>query len=163
MKEYNKLVLIGNGFDLAHGLKTSYKDFLDWYMCDSFQQFCNNNSHEDSLIEIKNKYAGMSTPFTQQPITFEEVLGLISRNNYQSLTYKSNFFKRLLDLYRENNWVDIERYYFSLLKAHFSNPNLQDKNTVVSNLNNDFNFLIDKLSQYINTINKLYLVQPNSR
>ena len=27
----NRLVLIGNGFDLAHGLKTSYKDFICWY------------------------------------------------------------------------------------------------------------------------------------
>ena len=27
----NRLVLIGNGFDLAHGLKTSYADFIDWY------------------------------------------------------------------------------------------------------------------------------------
>ena len=24
----NRLVLIGNGFDLAHGLKTSYKNFM---------------------------------------------------------------------------------------------------------------------------------------
>ena len=33
----NRIILIGNGFDLAHGLKTSYKNFLDdywqkWYM-----------------------------------------------------------------------------------------------------------------------------------
>lgn len=27
----NRLILIGNGFDLAHGLKTSYKDFINWY------------------------------------------------------------------------------------------------------------------------------------
>ena len=27
----NRLVLIGNGFDLAHGLKTSYADFINWY------------------------------------------------------------------------------------------------------------------------------------
>jgi len=27
----NRLVLIGNGFDLAHGLKTSYKNFVLWY------------------------------------------------------------------------------------------------------------------------------------
>ncbi len=27
----NRLILIGNGFDLAHGLKTSYADFIDWY------------------------------------------------------------------------------------------------------------------------------------
>ena len=27
----NRLILIGNGFDLAHGLKTSYNDFINWY------------------------------------------------------------------------------------------------------------------------------------
>ena len=27
----NRIILIGNGFDLAHGLKTSYRDFIDWY------------------------------------------------------------------------------------------------------------------------------------
>ncbi len=27
----NRLVLIGNGFDIAHGLKTSYADFINWY------------------------------------------------------------------------------------------------------------------------------------
>ena len=27
----NRLVIIGNGFDMAHGLKTSYKDFINWY------------------------------------------------------------------------------------------------------------------------------------
>ena len=27
----NRIVLIGNGFDLAHGLKTSYADFIYWY------------------------------------------------------------------------------------------------------------------------------------
>jgi hypothetical protein len=27
----NRLVIIGNGFDLAHGLPTSYKDFIDDY------------------------------------------------------------------------------------------------------------------------------------
>lgn len=27
----NRLVLIGNGFDLAHDLKTKYEDFINWY------------------------------------------------------------------------------------------------------------------------------------
>ena len=27
----NRLVLIGNGFDLAHGLPTSYQDLINWY------------------------------------------------------------------------------------------------------------------------------------
>lgn len=28
MKHYTRLAIIGNGFDLAHGLKTSYKSFV---------------------------------------------------------------------------------------------------------------------------------------
>ena len=27
----NRLIIIGNGFDMAHGLKTSYMDFINWY------------------------------------------------------------------------------------------------------------------------------------
>lgn len=26
-----KLYIIGNGFDLAHGIRTSYNDFISWY------------------------------------------------------------------------------------------------------------------------------------
>lgn len=155
MNDLNKLVIVGNGFDLAHGLKTSYKNFLDWYMCEAFQMYCINKSHTDPLIEIKNKYSGMTTVFDRKPKTFEEVLNFISFNDRQSLTYQSNFYKRLLDSFKENNWVDIERYYFQLLKSHFSNPNLseQDKKKVVFKLNAEFDFLITKLVDYIKTIN----------
>ena len=27
----NRIILIGNGFDLAHGLKTGYTNFIEWY------------------------------------------------------------------------------------------------------------------------------------
>ncbi|MCL2062765.1 MAG: bacteriophage abortive infection AbiH family protein [Candidatus Cloacimonetes bacterium] len=27
----NRIILIGNGFDFAHGLKTSYNDFIDYF------------------------------------------------------------------------------------------------------------------------------------
>ncbi len=27
----NRLILVGNGFDLAHGMKTRYSDFIIWY------------------------------------------------------------------------------------------------------------------------------------
>ncbi|MCG8883823.1 hypothetical protein G1L02_11730 [Tenacibaculum finnmarkense] len=31
-KSKNLIVIIGNGFDLAHGLKTSYNDFANYYL-----------------------------------------------------------------------------------------------------------------------------------
>lgn len=152
----NRLILVGNGFDLAHGLKTSYKNFLDWYMCKAFQQFCEKKNYSDPLIEIKNKYSGMVSKFEKAPTNFEDTLRLIGTNDFQSISYNSDFFKKLLTKYTSKNWVDIELYYFTLLKTFFSNRNI-DHQEVVSKLNSDFDFLIKKLSEYIQEINgKLY-------
>ena len=47
----NRLILIGNGFDLAHGMKTRYYDFILFYLRNAFK-----SSHEkiynDDLIEV---------------------------------------------------------------------------------------------------------------
>ena len=37
----NRLVIIGNGFDMAHGLKTSYMDFINWYWDQRVNSFWN--------------------------------------------------------------------------------------------------------------------------
>ena len=39
-----KILLIGNGFDLAHGLPTAYKDFLKYCTDIKQQMFLNDNS-----------------------------------------------------------------------------------------------------------------------
>ena len=31
MNAINRIILVGNGFDLAHGLATRYADFINWY------------------------------------------------------------------------------------------------------------------------------------
>lgn len=149
----NRLVLIGNGFDLAHGLKTSYRNFIDWYLCDCFNKYYEMGHYKDCLIEISNKHTGYTSIFEQKPQSFEEVLTLIQSNDRQSITYHSNFIKRILELFKAENWVDIERYYFRLLKSYFSNPNIQNKKEVVSKLNIEFDFLILKLTEYIEQIN----------
>ena len=38
----NRLVIIGNGFDMAHGLKTSYVDFINWYWDGRVDEFSQN-------------------------------------------------------------------------------------------------------------------------
>lgn len=47
----NRLVLIGNGFDLAHGLETSYADFFYWYWKDRLSnlQGVRERSSQDDL------------------------------------------------------------------------------------------------------------------
>lgn len=156
----NRLVIIGNGFDLAHGLQTNYKSFVDWYICKAFHIFCDKNSYVDPLIEIKAKYANPPYKFTESPKTFEESLDLIASTAYQSINFKSNFLKTILDRFSNNTWVDIERYYFSLLKMYFSNSSFNDKKGLVSKLNSEFDFLITQLAEYLKTVNDIILTIP---
>ena len=48
----NQVVLIGNGFDLAHGLKTSYSDFILWYFNEALKEYSETGYYEDVLISI---------------------------------------------------------------------------------------------------------------
>ena len=50
----NRIILIGNGFDLAHGLKTSYNDFIKWYLSQALFKSVENKIYEDELILIKS-------------------------------------------------------------------------------------------------------------
>lgn len=157
---HNKLVIIGNGFDLAHGLKTSYKNFLDWYLCKAFQEFRERGHFTDKFIEIKCKYNGTISDFNGIPETFEEVLKFVRSNDYQALTFKSKFFNDLLNSFRENNWIDIEIEYFRKLKSYFNNNTFTEKKIAVSDLNGNLNFLIEKLTEYIAVVNQIISNAP---
>ena len=51
----NRIVIIGNGFDLAHGLPTRYEDFINWYWEKRVHSFHGNLTplSEDCLCSIK--------------------------------------------------------------------------------------------------------------
>jgi hypothetical protein len=62
-KETNKLVIIGNGFDLAHGLKTKYSDFMLWYFNDIFKIHNSERGYSDKLIEVSStKHSTVEIP-----------------------------------------------------------------------------------------------------
>ena len=50
----NRIVLIGNGFDLAHGLPTKYEDFINDYW-EGFMNLCIGQDGEIK-ISVANKY-----------------------------------------------------------------------------------------------------------
>lgn len=51
----NRIILIGNGFDLAHGLPTRYEDFINWYWEKRVDSFIGNLTpiSEDCLCSIR--------------------------------------------------------------------------------------------------------------
>ena len=53
----NRLVIIGNGFDIAHGLKTSYMDFINWYLEQRLNVLLAENPKvsKDCLCEFKKR------------------------------------------------------------------------------------------------------------
>lgn len=50
----NRIILIGNGFDLAHGLPTSYGNFIEWYWRKWRRNLscCTNHTLKDELCEF---------------------------------------------------------------------------------------------------------------
>lgn len=51
MNTINRIVIVGNGFDLAHGLATRYADFINWYWKKYLYhlRMCHNRTYSDHL------------------------------------------------------------------------------------------------------------------
>ena len=127
----NRLVIIGNGFDLAHGLPTSYKHFIDDYWTN-----VKDNKHNDDFIsfqisydvEFKNSIGlhDIAKSFNQvdEKVKFSEAeIYTEYGNNLRTgqyprrhiLIYKNSFFK-VINQKNIQNWVDIENEYYRQLK-----------------------------------------------
>lgn len=178
----NRLVIIGNGFDLAHGLKTSYEDFLLDYFhsgllmaqeSDGFQfedELIKVTCHEVPVIEGgKNVWEVtdtfeklMNNPFIQWPPSkFEEndklapLMALVkSVKSHFTIEIKSEFFD---DLIEQKNWTDIEKHYFNFLWKKFNENEFWDSD--IELLNEDFEYLQIKLVNYLKKLNDSFLTE----
>lgn len=120
----NRIVLIGNGFDLAHGLKTKYEHFIDWYWEQRVNGFVGNTStvSRDPLcsFEITDTNECWNVFVFQLPRFFNRIPG---KDVVQSIVgdkerYKVKFFflfDRIVKGIDTKGWVDIENEYYSLL------------------------------------------------
>ncbi|MGV8830064.1 MAG: AbiH family protein [Breznakibacter sp.] len=123
----NRLIIIGNGFDLAHGLKTSAKDFIEDYLLKAINKFRSTDIHIDQLLEIKFSNEYYSNSF-KQPIGIKDLSNTIKQlNDNERIVFQmhSLLFKNLYNkIFNELKWVDIELDYFDLLATlTTSNPN----------------------------------------
>ena len=143
----NRIILIGNGFDLAHQLPTGFPDFLNYYWKNIIQEIMSREPF---------------TPFENDDIIIEKVpMSWSAGSDYDTLRKTlSNFnskirFKNiLLQIISEHSsihkWVDIENEYYLLLKDSFKNdsPYYND----INDLNSDFNRIKLALEDYITEI-----------
>ena len=160
----NRLVIIGNGFDLAHGLPTSYRDFIDDY----WTNIKDSNHDElvsfelDDLIEFQNhktlndlieKIINIDVKFKREGIDvykLKEHLIPLANNRISVINYKNRFFQ-LINHEAIENWVDIENLYFEILKEIFNKKNNRYSGNI-NQLNKDFEQIKNYLVKYLNKI-----------
>lgn len=143
----NKVIILGNGFDLSHGLKTGFTDFVKYII----KKRIDEPDHEnEKLFSILNKsFTGVGSDLRSEEIDFEqdfnqlwadikerawESSGVIGRA-YQSrvwlgrnhsfsgskdaVGYKNNFLKAILESSNIYDWVDFEKSYYSHLVRYY--------------------------------------------
>ena len=157
----NRIILIGNGFDLAHGMKTTYQNFLDNYW----------GSVVGDIKSIPN-----GRPYENEDIEIEAVpTHLISGNTFKNLQtalesfrseikYKNRFLKAVNDKSYLENWVDIENEYYTLLKETFKNmENKKGEEYDIQSLNKDFGRVKNLLRDYLKSEEQEFDSNPNLR
>ena len=155
----NRLILIGNGFDLAHGLKTKYADFIEWYWNERGKRLLRGSgrSFDDGICSFKLKenvgladwYNVWHFHYVKElqygPWKEDEVVEIAKQDRTLcDFTIKSLM---LNEICRRNelslvNWDNIEDVFYFLLK--------QSKNP--KQLNDDLDLIKDKLVDYLNDI-----------
>lgn len=162
----NRIVIIGNGFDLAHGLPTKYEDFVNWYWKKLLNQLrqCHDSKLSNDLCQFTLLQEGTWYSFLwanlnpMQMIAGEVFINWV-KNNPEIVRFEScHLLRQITQSIEEKKWVDIEEEYYKLLKLSLdkSNPFLIHP----KNLNVQFKALQDLLVEYLRTI-KCDSIVPN--
>ncbi|UII21194.1 AbiH family protein [Fulvivirga ligni] len=147
-----KLVLIGNGFDLAHGLPTRYDDFIRWYLLQEIK------GPPFSLIKDKHLITLEDGGAKFWPDEIEDYLDhILKTKTNQSLqsrrfSFENSFLKSIWDSFTDDKrWVDIEMDYYNLLKRCRGSDGRWNKN-LAAELQADFTQVKELFSLYIKEI-----------
>lgn len=159
----NRIVLIGNGFDLAHGLPTRYEDFINWYW-DKWGQKLRTSSkkveqdHFCSFVLKDN--VGLASWYLVWSFHYQCALKPYSNfdlvnialNDKDVCDFKINstFFERVCKAIKTKGWVDIEREYYDLLRDVVLKPT--ECNYTISELNSHLSHIQGLLANYLSDL-----------
>ena len=157
----NRIVLIGNGFDLAHGLKTKYEDFINWYWDHLATRFRQNKFPvDDNLVDIAIGERFRAEALFNHIMRLQDFDGskfkeLVINNGIAFSCSYTPFFKNIITSIETKGWVDIENEYYCLLKDYATKGLEKETKT----LNTGLHCLQDLLVEYLNEISK-HKVEP---
>ena len=155
MKDMNRIIIVGNGFDLAHGLKTKYEDFINWYWENTFKklQECFKLVFNDGLCRIELERTGYPL-YNYFRITllrseiYKYLVSLRERYNGIRILEVSPFLSRISQSIETKGWVDIEADYYAMLVER------KGKKDELEKLNKDLVVIQGLLVKYLKEIQK---------
>lgn len=163
----NRLIIIGNGFDLAHGIKTSYHDFILDYLkkclikCSESGSFTISNPihstiggyFKDDLVDIrlKIKYSNVNYSEKIKEInTIVELVNFCKRNSF-NFVYSFELLQSTINEFCTLNWVDLEDKYFDLLVKYSNQTTKGYSVEKIKLINEKFEILKQLLQEYLIT------------
>ena len=179
----NRIILVGNGFDLAHNLPTKYEDFINWYSQERLNGFENNKTKisKDILCTLEMKKTDdirrdvPSNKVTIKDITdfyafyychtwddfttankdgkFKGLLDLIKKPIGKFSITCSHLFENITKSIETTGWVDIENEYYNFLRSFLS----ESKYNNPKQLNDELDFIRTKLIEYLTLVQDKYI------
>ena len=159
----NRVVIIGNGFDLAHSLPTRYEDFINWYWAQWGQRLRSYSGKvaEDMFCSFRLKenigLAGWYLVWGYRyQILFKQYsdreLAEIAINDTDVCDFRINsvFFSRICESIETKGWVDIEREYYNLLREAVIKP--ENCRYTISELNRQLCLVQNLLAEYLSSV-----------
>lgn len=155
----NRIILVGNGFDLAHGLATRYEDFINWYWDEwgSYLAGYGKDYITDELCSFKLKDEvglacwymvwGWHYKIYAKDYSMRDLVDIAKADTKVcDFQEHSKFFSEICKSIENKGWVDIESEYYKLLNSEGINP---------ENLNREFDIVRNKLIDYLSSIQSL--------
>lgn len=170
----NRIILIGNGFDLAHGLPTSYKDFINWYwdgwiekLKESYKSIEKDELCTFETIKRPGHVSCWKSIFKELPYNFIRLNGynaIEELNKYALFQFAPcSFLRNICQSINTKGWVDIENEYYkllkSLLKVALRTEALSEE---AKTLNSELEHLRLKLTEYLTQIQDKYLTKDQN-
>lgn len=155
-----QLIIIGNGFDLAHGLPTRYQDFLVWYLNSALKTFKESSRYSSPLFELAWP-ARATVGLQEEDLKHNKIDDILRVFPNRSIKYqpKGRIYDRITTQNNLNKWVDIESEFYYLLKSAAGSSKSSDQ--FVSKLNDEMKYIRLKLAEYLNQICAELLLEPN--
>lgn len=176
----NRIIVIGNGFDMAHNLKTGYRDFINYYwdhvmikIYTPHDQLLQEHwpgipylrDYEDEFVffERESDKTKVNKHFFtyQKDSSFGKLYELIDEHNNCSpvtgyLKFKNAFLKRITTQCSLTNWVDIENEYYDALKKLLLEEDANKRSSQISILNNEFDAVKKLLEEYLSNYSGIF-------